>query len=349
MKKSLFGGAGLVIIGLLLLLAYGSFFIVNVTQQALVLRFGQPVNVITTPGLSFKLPLIDNVEYIDKRILSLSAPAQEIIASDQKRIVVDAFARYKIVDPLRFFQAAGSEANVNQRLETVLNSATRRVLGEASFEELVRDDRQTLMTGITTSLNREASDFGVVVVDVRIRRADLPEANSQAVYKRMQTEREREATDIRARGEEAGRRIRARADRDGIVIRAEAERDSQRVRGEGDAKRNEIFANAFGRDPEFFSFYRSMQAYERSLDSATTQLVISPNSEFFQFFRAPGSSKVPAAANVTPGAEADSVEQPAAEAAGDQITDPPAEPAMPETAPDAAVTDETETGTATTN
>lgn len=295
MKKSLFGGAGLVIIGLLVLLAYSSFFIVNVTQQALVLRFGEPVNVITSPGLSFKLPLIDNVEYIDKRILSLSAPAQEIIASDQKRIVVDAFARYKIVDPLRFFQAAGSEVNANQRLETVLNSATRRVLGEASFEELVRDDRQTLMTGITTSLNREASDFGVQVVDVRIRRADLPEANSQAVYQRMQTEREREATDIRARGEEAGRRIRSRADRDAIVIRAEAERDSQRVRGEGDAKRNEIFANAFGRDPEFFSFYRSMQAYERGLDSTSTQLVISPDSEFFEFFSSPGESALPAA------------------------------------------------------
>lgn len=316
MRKSFFGGAGLVILGLLALLAYGSFFIVNVTQQALVLRFGEPVNVITEPGLSFKLPLIDNVEYIDNRILSLSAPAQEIIASDQKRIVVDAFARYRIVDPLRFFQAAGSEVNANQRLETVLNSATRRVLGEASFEELVRDDRQTLMTGITTSLNREASDFGVQVVDVRIRRADLPEANSQAVYQRMQTEREREATDIRARGEEAGRRIRSRADRDGIVIRAEAERDSQRIRGEGDAKRNEIFANAFGRDPEFFSFYRSMQAYERSLDSNSTQLVVSPNSEFFQYFKAPGASNLPAVSGAAPEA-ADGSSEPAAEAGSD--------------------------------
>ena len=187
-----------------------------------------------------------------------------------------------------------------------------------------------------------------MVVDVRIRRADLPEANSQAVYQRMQTEREREATDIRARGEEAGRRIRARADRDGIVIRAEAERDSQRVRGEGDAKRNEIFANAFGRDPEFFSFYRSMQAYERSLDSATTQLVISPSSEFFQFFKAPGSSEVPAAAMLTPDAEADSVEQPAAEAVGEPTTDSSADAAAPQTAPEAAVIDETETGSATT-
>ena len=327
MKKSLFGGAGLVIIGLLLLLAYSSFFIVNVTQQALVLRFGEPVNVITSPGLSFKLPLIDNVEYIDNRILSLSAPAQEIIASDQKRIVVDTFARYKIVDPLRFFQAAGSEINANQRLETVLNSATRRVLGEASFEELVRDDRQTLMTGITASLNREASDFGVRVVDVRIRRADLPEANSQAVYQRMQTEREREATDIRARGEEAGRRIRSRADRDGIVIRAEAERDSQRIRGEGDAKRNEIFASAFGRDPEFFAFYRSMQAYERSLDSGSTQLVISPNSEFFEYFGSPGDSNVPAASLLSPAADAATVDEEAVApsedaAAADTTTEP---------------------------
>ncbi len=328
MKKSLFGGAGLVIIGLLALLAYSSFFIVNVTQQALVLRFGEPVNVITSPGLSFKLPLIDNVEYIDKRILSLSAPAQEIIASDQKRIVVDAFARYKIVDPLRFFQAAGSEINANQRLETVLNSATRRVVGEASFEELVRDDRQTLMTGITTSLNREASDFGVQVVDVRIRRADLPEANSQAVYQRMQTEREREATDIRARGEEAGRRIRARADRDGIVIRAEAERDSQRIRGEGDAKRNEIFANAFGRDPEFFSFYRSMQAYERGLDSSSTQLVISPNSEFFEFFGSPGESAIPSATAAGSVSDTAAVQNDAAEPAEDATaTDTPSEPA----------------------
>lgn len=328
MKKSLFGGAGLVIIGLLVLLAYSSFFIVNVTQQALVLRFGEPVNVITSPGLSFKLPLIDNVEYIDKRILSLSAPAQEIIASDQKRIVVDAFARYRIVDPLRFFQAAGSEINANQRLETVLNSATRRVLGEASFEELVRDDRQALMTRITASLNQEASDFGVRVVDVRIRRADLPEANSQAVYQRMQTEREREATDIRARGEEAGRRIRSRADRDATVIRAEAERDSQRIRGEGDAKRNEIFASAFGRDPEFFAFYRSMQAYEQSLDSASTQLVISPDSEFFEFFDSPGQSDVPAAvANQADAAEAVEDDTAAPDAASAPAADLTTEPA----------------------
>ncbi len=292
MKKSLFGGAGLVILGLIALLAYSSFFIVNVTQQALVLRFGEPVNVIGSPGLSFKVPLIDNVVYLEKRVLNLSAPSQEIIASDQKRIVVDAFARYKITDPLKFYQAVGTEINANQRLETVLNSATRRVLGDATFEELVRDDRQTLMTGITASLNNEASDFGVQVVDVRIRRADLPEANSQAVYQRMQTEREREATDIRARGEEAARRIRARADRDAIVIRANAERDSQRLRGEGDAERNKIFANAFNRDAEFFAFYRSMQAYERGLNQSNTQLVISPDSEFFQYFGQTGQAAI---------------------------------------------------------
>ena len=298
MKKSLFGGAGLVILGLIALIAYSSFFIVNVTQQALVLRFGEPVNVINSPGLSFKVPLIDNVVYLEKRILNLSAPAQEIIASDQKRIVVDAFARYRITDPLKFYQAVGTEANANQRLETVLNSATRRVLGDATFEELVRDDRQTLMTGITASLNNEAVDFGVRVVDVRIRRADLPEANSQAVYQRMQTEREREATDIRARGAEAARRINARADRDAIVIRANAERDSQRLRGEGDAERNKIFAEAFNRDPEFFAFYRSMQAYERGIGQSNTQLVISPDSEFFEYFRSPGQSAIPATAPV---------------------------------------------------
>ena len=284
MNKSFFGGAGLIIIAVIGFISYSGFFIVNVTQQALVLRFGELVRVISEPGLKFKVPLIENVEFIDKRILNLSAPSQEIIAADQKRLVVDAFARYKIVDPLRFFQAAGTEANANQRLQTVLNSAIRRVLGEASFEQLVRSDRSRLMTDITASLNLEADDFGIEVVDVRIRRADLPEANSKAVFQRMQTERQREAADIRARGGEAARRIRARAERDAIVIRAEAERDSQRIRGNGDAERNKIFADAYGRDTEFFAFYRSMLAYENGLREGNTSLVISPDSEFFDFF-----------------------------------------------------------------
>lgn len=268
-----------------------SVFTVHQTQQALVLRLGQPVNVISTPGLKFKVPFLDTVTTYDKRILDLDTPAQEVIALDQKRLVVDAFARYKIKDALRFYQTVGSVAGANNRLNTVVNSSTRRVLGENTFATVVRDDRDGLMGKIRDQVNREAANFGITVVDVRLRRADLPEANSQAIYSRMQTERQREASELRAQGAEFAQRIRATSDKDGAIILAEANKKSEQIRGLGDAERNKIFASAFGKDKEFFAFYRSMQAYENALSRGDTKLILSPNSDFFSYFGAKGVAK----------------------------------------------------------
>ncbi len=285
--KTIFGGFGLAVLLLGAFLIYNSMFIINETQQALVLQFGETKRVETEPGLKFKIPFIQNVIYLDSRILDLDSPAQEVIAIGQKRLVVDAFARYKIINPLLFFQRLSTIENSNSRMSIVLNSAVRRVLGGVSFETIVSQDRAALMSQITSQVNTEAEQFGIEVVDVRIKRADLPEANSQAIFSRMQTERNREATEIRAQGAEAARRITSRADRNVTVLIAEANRDSEIIRGEGDAERNRVFAEAFGQDPGFFSFYRSMQAYEQGLQSNDTRLVISPDSDFFRYFRDP--------------------------------------------------------------
>jgi len=266
---------------------YGALFTVHQNQQALVLRFGETVNVVTTPGLQFKYPFVDGVVYIDKRILDLENPAQEVIASDQKRLVVDAFARYKIVDPLKFYQLLGTVDGANLRLTSILNSALRRVLGEATFIQVVRDERELLMSRIRDQVNHEGTNFGIKVVDVRIRRADLPDANSQAVFQRMQTERQREAAEIRAGGNQLAQTIRARADRDVTVTVAEATSKGEQTRGEGDAERNRIFADAYEKDRDFFAFYRSMQAYEAGLRHNDTRLLLAPDSDFFRYFNDP--------------------------------------------------------------
>ncbi len=281
--KSLFGGVGLFIVAIVGVALYASVFIVDEREQALVVQFGEPIRVESEPGLKFKLPFVQNVSYFDRRVLDLDSPAQEIIAADQERLVVDTFARYRITNALQFFQTVGSISGAQSRLSTVLNSATRRVLGEVPYLTIVRDDRGSLMSRIRDQVNRESRSFGMEIVDVRIRRADLPEANSQAIFQRMQTEREREATEIRAQGEEAAQRIRSRADREVTVIVADATREGEQIRGEGDAERTSIFATAFGADPEFFSFYRSMQAYEAGFSSGAS-LVISPDSDFFRYF-----------------------------------------------------------------
>jgi membrane protease subunit HflC len=303
MRARLFGGLGLVIIAVIGLVLYFSFFVVPQTQQALVLRFGQvvapigqPLAPVTDPGLYFKLPFIDNVVYFEKRILDLDSPPLEIIASDQKRLVVDAFGRYRIVNPLLFYQSAGTVGIANLRLSDVLNSAVRRVLGDATFVQVVRDERATLMLRITDQVNQQAQNLGIDMVDVKIKHADLPEANSQAIYQRMQTERQREATEIRAEGEQQARRIRAEADRAATVIVAEANRESEQLRGDGDAERNRIFAEAFGKDPEFFAFYRSMLAYQQGLGQNDTRMVLSPDSEFFRYFNDVTGESAPAAA-----------------------------------------------------
>ena len=290
----------LVLLGLVALAAYLSLFTVQQTQQALVLQFGKPQRLITDPGLKFKIPFVQNVEYFDKRLLDLDSSPQEVIASDQKRLVVDAFARWRITDPLLFYQAAGSEAVARARLGPFLEASLRRVLGSSSFATVVRDKRHELMRTITSQVNHEAKSLGVTVLDVRIKRADLPEANSQAIYRRMQTERQREAAEIRAQGEEASRRIRANADRQVTVLKAEATGESERLRGTGDAERNRVFAEVFTRDPDFFAFYRSMQAYEAALQAGDTRLLLSPDSEFFQYFNSATGTKVPSAAPPTP-------------------------------------------------
>ena len=284
MRLNFTGGVIVVLAFVALIIAYGSLFTVYQTQQALVVRLGNPIRVITEPGLNYKVPLIDSVISIDKRILDLESPSQEVIASDQKRLVVDAFARYRVENPLKFYQTVGSIDAANLRLSTLLISALRRVLGEATFIQVVRDERPQLTQRMREQLDHEAGAFGISVVDVRIRRADLPEQNSQAVYQRMQTERQREAAEFRAQGSQRSQEIRSKADRDVTVLIADATSKAEQVRGEGDAQRNRIFADAYGKDPDFFSFYRSMQAYETGLRHNDTRMLLNPDTDFFRYF-----------------------------------------------------------------
>ena len=300
MRSPVAGIVTLVVLFLAAIVIYSSLFTVSQTEQALVVRLGRPVDVVSEPGLNFKAPFIDTVISIDKRILDLENPSQEVIASDQKRLVVDAFARYRIKNPLRFYQSIGSIQAANIQLTTLLNAALRRVLGEVTFINVVRDERETLMTRIRDQLDREADQYGIQLVDVRIRRADLPEQNSQAVYKRMQTEREREAQEFRAQGGQKAQEIRSKADREATVIIAEANSTSEQTRGAGDAERNRLFAEAYGKDPDFFAFYRSMSAYETGLRSNDTRFLLRPDSEFFRFFA--NSAGHPPAAAAAPAA-----------------------------------------------
>lgn len=291
-----FSAIVIILLGLAAAGIYLSAFMVRQTEQAIVLQFGEVKDVINEyeldengrfvndAGLNFKIPVVQEVIYYDKRILDLDSQPLEVIVSDQKRLVVDAFVRYRITNPLKFYQTVRDELRARQRLGNVLEASVRSVLGAATFQDVVRDEREDLMHAIRDQVNNEVATLGISIVDVRIKRADLPEANSEAIYKRMQTEREREATEIRSEGNAAANRIRATADRQATVIKAEATKKAEQLRGEGDAERNRIFAEAFGKDPEFFAFYRSMQAYEKGLGSQDTRLVISPNSEFFRFF-----------------------------------------------------------------
>ncbi len=263
---------------------YFSIFIVKEVNQAIVLQFGDPKRIILKPGLNFKIPFIQNVVFLDKRILNLDTPPEEVIASDQKRLIVDAFARFQIVDPLKFYISVGNERVARSRLSTIINSRIRNVLGQQRLQTLLSEDRSKQMSLIQDGVNKEAENFGIKIVDVRIKRADLPPANSEAIYRRMQTEREREAKEFRAKGAEMAITITSTADKEVTVILADAEKKSQIMKGEGDGKRNNIFAGAFGQDPEFFAFYRAMQAYEKALIGGDTSLILSPDSEFFKFF-----------------------------------------------------------------
>jgi membrane protease subunit HflC len=266
------------------LVVYLSLFTVKEINQAIVLQFGDPKKIVTDAGLQVKIPFIQNVVFLDRRILSLDPPPAEVIASDQKRLIVDAYARFKIIDPLKFYISVGDERVARSRLATIINSRIRSVLGKQSLATLLSEERSTQMSIIQEGVNVEAEKFGITIIDVRIKRADLPQANSEAIYKRMQTEREREAKEFRARGAEMAVTITSTADRKVTVILANAEKQSEIMKGEGDGIRNKIFADAFGQDPEFFSFYRAMQAYETALIGGDTTLILSPDSDFFKFF-----------------------------------------------------------------
>jgi modulator of FtsH protease HflC len=322
MKMSLTGGALALILLVVVIVGYGTFFTVDQTSQALVVRLGKPVRVITEPGLNLKVPFIDSVIYIDKRILAIESPAQEVILASQdrsnanpvvptaesnigaqagERLVVDAFARYRITDPLKFYQTVGP-AGGNPQLSILLNSTLRRVLGGATLTDVVRNKREELMAQMREQLDGAAHEFGIDVVDVRIRRADLPEPNSQAVYQRMQTERQREAAQFRAEGSQKAQAIRAKADRDVTVIVADANSQAETIRGQGDGESNGIFAQAYGQDPGFFAFYRSMQAYEKSIQHSDTNLVLGPNADFFRYFGDPSGRTPVEAGGAVPSA-----------------------------------------------
>ena len=265
-------------------ITYSTFFIVSEVQQAIVLQFGDPKRIVQKAGLHAKIPFIQNVVFLDTRILNLDAPPEEVIASDLKRLIVDAFARFQIKNPLQFYISVGNERVARSRLATIVNARIRGVLGKEELATLVSKDRARLMDQITKDVNTEAEKLGIQIIDVRIKRADLPQANSEAIFRRMQTEREREAKEFRAEGAEIAQTIRSTADKEVTIILAEANKKSQVLKGEGDGERNKIFADAFGRDPEFFSFYRSMQSYEKSLIGKDTSLILSPDSDFFKFF-----------------------------------------------------------------
>ena len=273
-----------IILVVLAVIGYGSMFTVHETQQALVLQFGNPIKTVRQSGLHFKTPFVQDVQFMEKRILDFDAPPVEAVASDKKRIVVDAYARFRIVDPLKFYQTVNNEVTARNRMAPLVNSSLRNVIGRVPFETMLSGKRAKLMHEIRGLVNKEALKFGIEIVDVRIKRADLPAANSQAVYDRMRAERKRIATEIRAEGAERSQTITADADRQRTILLANARKTSEITRGEGDARRNKVFADAYKEDPEFFVFYRSLQAYRTALQSGDTTMVLSPNSDFFRYF-----------------------------------------------------------------
>jgi membrane protease subunit HflC len=283
----------MVVAGVVLLALPSTLFIVNQNEQALVLAFGKPIRAVQKPGLYIKTPFVQNVEYFEKRLIDFDADSKEVISSDQKRLIVDAFVRYRITDPLRFKQTVGNEFTMRSRLNAILESSLRQVIGSVQLSSIISEKRPQLMQQIKNQVNAQtvtagdenghARGFGIEIVDVRIKRADLPPANSEGIYKRMQTEREREAKEFRAQGAEDAQKIRSQAEKERTIILAEAGRKAQVLRGEGESASARIFAEAFGKDPDFFQFYRSMQAYKNSLGTQDTTLVLSPDGEFLKY------------------------------------------------------------------
>ena len=281
-KVSLFIVAVVVIV--LGLLAKGALFTVSEMEQAIVMQFGEPIRVINEPGLSYKLPLVQDVQYYEKRVLNLDPPFETMLLSDQKRVLIDSFVRYQIKDPLEFFKTVRSEQTVRARLSTITNSVVRDVVGNSTLTKVLSEERTQLLAEIVQKLNIPASQFGIQIVDVRFRRTDLPDEVSERVYARMRAEREREAKEFRAEGFEVAQEITANADREAIVLKAEAKRTAEILRGEGEGQRTRTLNDAYGQDADFFSFYRSMQAYEGSLADQSTYLVLTPDSDFFEYF-----------------------------------------------------------------
>lgn len=323
--------AKLVFVGVLVILlgvvTASALFTVHETEQALILQFGEPKRVIQEPGLNAKIPFIQDVVILDRRVLDVDPPIEEVILADQKRLKVDSFARYHITNPLKFYQSVGTEAIVEQRLSSIVRSALRRVLGSVTLAAVLSDERTEVMGDIRDQVNAEAVDFGTEIVDVRIRRADLPEETSQSIYARMRSEREREAAEFRAQGQEQSQQIRSRADRERTVILAEAQQRAQTLRGEGDNQSLRILAEATAVDPEFYGFYRSLEAYRNSLRADETTYVLSPTGDFFRYFRDISARPSGPGAN---GKAADVVEKPSVPGIS------PRERTAPEAGPDTA-------------
>jgi len=294
-RRALFAIVVVLIVGGIL--AMSSLFIVDQTEQALVLQFGQPLRVIYTPGLRVKKPFIQNVTIYDKRLLDFEPPPEEVIASDQKRLIVDTYARYRITNPLLFYQTVATEFTARARLGALVSGSLRQVIGNVTLSALLSPDRAKIMRQIRDEVAGQAKPFGIDVVDVRIRRADLPPQNSEAIFARMRSERQQQAALYRGEGAQAAKTVRANADRERTVILADAQRDAQKVRGEGDAQAIEIYAKAYDQDKNFFAFYRSLQAYRAAFGGSNTSFVLNPNSSFFRYFENPGGTPAEAAAS----------------------------------------------------
>lgn len=279
------------VVALIVLFILGnSVYIVNQTDQAIVLQFGEPMRVVKEPGLKFKIPFIQNVILYDKRLLNLDPPAQEIVLNDKKRLDVDSFTRYKIVDPLRFYKTVRTEAQARSKLEEIVNSSVRKILGRITLQDLLSQQRNQIMRDISSAVKVDAEQIGVNVADVRIRRADLPIEVLQAINARMKSEREREAKEFRGQGQQLSRQIKAQAEKESTIIVAEAEKQAQITRGNGDKEAIQIWNDAANTDPQFYAYYRSLEAYRKSMSNGDTSLVLSPSSEFFRYFEKPMSS-----------------------------------------------------------
>lgn len=282
MKKSV-AYISIFFVALVLILA-NSLYIVKQTEQAIVLQFGEPMRVVKESGLKFKIPFIQNVVFYDKRLLNLDPPAQEVVLNDKKRLDVDSFTRYQIVEPLKFYKTVRTELQAQSKLEEIVNSSVRKILGRITLQQLLSQQRTEIMRDISKAVKVDAEQIGVSVADVRIRRADLPIEVLQAINARMKTERERDAKEFRAQGQQTAQQIRATADKEKTIIIAEADKQAQILRGEGDEQAIQIWNNAANTDPKFYAFYRSLEAYRKALADGKTNLVLSPDSEFFDFF-----------------------------------------------------------------